>query len=110
MQDPADGIGQNIHPVQREPYCQHGAPGRAGPGLLVLSEIDYPGWQVWVDGVEQPVQKVDGLLRGVLLDEGHHVVEFAFRPPLVYAGLGISGFTCLGLLVGVWWKRNRGRA
>lgn len=111
VQEPAGAIGQNIRPVAAVNLTANTVRlDAAGPGLLVLSEVDYPGWRVWVDGVEQPVQKVDGLLRGVLLDEGNHVVEFAFRPPLVYAGLGISGFTCLGLLVGVWWKRNRGRA
>lgn len=58
-----------------------------GPGILVLSEIDYPGWQVEVD--DQPAEKVAvfGLLRGVCLADGEHRVVFVFRPLSIYIGL-----------------------
>ncbi|MGD0708725.1 MAG: hypothetical protein ABSA51_09755 [Anaerolineaceae bacterium] len=69
-----------------------------GPGLLVLSEINYPGWQVYVDHQRQPLQTVDGLLRGVILKNGRHTVEFVFSPRTVYAGGALSVLT-LALLV-----------
>ncbi len=63
-----------------------------GPGLLVLSEIYYPGWQVYVDGVQQAVREDSGLFRAVDLTEGAHQVQFIFRPFLVYLGLSLAFF------------------
>jgi hypothetical protein len=59
----------------------------SGPGLLVLSELAYPGWQVRVDGSPAQVKKVGGLLRGVRLETGAHGIEFFFRPTSLYIGL-----------------------
>lgn len=70
-----------------------------GPGLLVLSEIDYPGWQARVDGQPAAIEPVDGLLRGVRLGAGQHIVEMHFRPLPVYLGLGISVLTWVVLIV-----------
>ena len=60
-----------------------------GPGLLVLSEIAYPGWVVEVDGGAEPLIEVDGLFRGVELSPGNHRVKFIFRPLSVFSGLAI---------------------
>jgi uncharacterized membrane protein YfhO len=55
--------------------------------LLVLSEIDYPGWQAWVDGDPTPVQAAGGLLRAVGVGPGQHEIVFAYRPWSVVLGL-----------------------
>ncbi len=75
-----------------------------GPGALVLAEVNYPGWQVWVDGEGAEIRSVDGLFRGVELAEGEHEVIFAFRPVSVYAGMGLAGVAIAGLLL--WPKRQ----
>jgi hypothetical protein len=71
------------------------------PGLLVLSEIWYPGWQAEVDGVLRPVQPVAGLLRGVALEAGTHQINLEYAPASLawggrislaaWAGLGLGG-------------------
>ncbi len=33
--------------------------------LLVVTDVYYPGWRVWVDGVEQEIWPVQGVMRGV---------------------------------------------
>ncbi len=66
-----------------------------GPGVLVLSEIAYPGWQVFVDGVPQEVLLAADLLRAVRLTAGAHIIRFEFRPVSVWVG---SGLGLLGLL------------
>ncbi len=51
-----------------------------GPGRVVLSEIDYPGWQVWVDGKPGLIEKYAGVLRSVKLGAGTHRVRFRISP------------------------------
>jgi hypothetical protein len=58
-----------------------------GPGILVISEIAYPGWIVRVDGVGREVKVQEGILLGVEIGPGTHNVEFIFRPMSVYFGL-----------------------
>jgi hypothetical protein len=49
-------------------------------GVLVLHDIYYPGWKVYVDGQEKPVLKANLLFRGVEITPGWHRVEFKFEP------------------------------
>lgn len=67
-------------------------------GLLVLSEVWYPGWHALDNGREIAIQRVAGTLRGVNLDGGSHTVEFRYSPWTAWGGLGISGATALILL------------
>ena len=49
-------------------------------GLVVLSDVHYPGWTAEVDGREAPVERVDYLLRGVRVPAGDHTVELRYEP------------------------------
>jgi hypothetical protein len=70
----------------------------AAPGWLILSEIWYPGWQATVNGSPQPVERVDGLLRGLYLSRpGSYQITLVYRPGSVVWGAWISGVTS-GLL------------
>jgi hypothetical protein len=66
-----------------------------GPGLLVLSELDYPGWQVTIDGKAGQVEKISGLLRGTQLEPGKHRVIFTFVPVPFMLGIGLFLAACL---------------
>jgi hypothetical protein len=70
------------------------------PTVLVLSEIDYPGWVATVDGVRTPIYATDYLLRGIPLTAGQHRVEFHYGAPAMRVGAIISSLTLL-LLVGI---------
>lgn len=59
-------------------------------GLLVLSEIYYPGWRATVNGHETEVLRVDGGLRGILLERGPNRVVLTYSPTGQYAGLAIT--------------------
>jgi hypothetical protein len=65
------------------------------PGLLVLSEVWFPGWRALANGVQVPMYRVEGTLRGVYLDDGAHTVEFRYSPWTVWVGLSVS---CLAAL------------
>jgi len=75
----------------------------AGPGLLVLSEIAYPGWQAALDGDSLPLETAFGILRAVPLPEGKHQVTFVYRPWSVYLGLALG---LAGLVLA--WAAGRG--
>lgn len=62
----------------------------SGGGLLVLSDLCYPGWKVSVNGKEEKIIKVFGLLRGVLIGKGTSEVVFYYRPFSLYTGITIS--------------------
>lgn len=70
-----------------------------GPGLLVLSEVAYPGWRARLDGESTQVELVGGLLRGVRLKAGEHDVVFSFHPLSLYVGLFLAGVGTLFLVV-----------
>jgi uncharacterized membrane protein YfhO len=62
-------------------------------GLLVLSEVYYPGWQVKVDNEPAPLLRTDLTLRGVPVPAGTHRLEMIFRPWTVPVGLALSVLT-----------------
>ena len=71
----------------------------SGNSILVLSENDYPGWRVYVDGQSADLLRVNYALRGVLLSAGDHQVSFVYRPWSVMGGLLVSLITGVGLIV-----------
>lgn len=71
------------------------------PCVLVLSELDYPGWQATVDGQRAEIVRANGLLRAVPLAAGRHQVEMVFRPrSLLWGGaLGLGTLLLTGWLL-----------
>jgi hypothetical protein len=71
------------------------------PGLLVLADLDYPGWVAEEGGHALPILKADGFFRAVALPAGTHRVVFRYRPMTFYAGAGVSVIALL-LALGLW--------
>lgn len=80
-----------------------------GPGLLVLSEVSYPGWHVEVDEKRAPLVEPLGFLRGVQLSEGSHVVRFYYVPTRFYIGWVIFSAAILVLLISWFIERISSR-
>jgi hypothetical protein len=76
------------------------------PGLLILSDTYYPGWEATVDGIQASIYRVDGLFRGVYVNAGRHQIVFNYRPVSFLAGLGIA-VLALMLLFALSGKRFR---
>ncbi len=76
----------------------------AGPGVVVLSEVAYPGWRVLVDGEPSTLITVNGLFRAVKLEPGEHEVIFQFFPTTLMFGIAIS-IVGLLLLLYLWFRR-----
>ena len=69
-----------------------------GPGLLVLSEISYPGWRAEVNGKPAEIETKDIFL-SVSLREEKNEVRFYYSPTLALTGLGLSGITIILLII-----------
>ena len=69
------------------------------PGLLVVTDQYYPGWVAIVDGKQEPIYAVDGIFRGVVLEEGDHRIQFKYRPLSFRIGVMISSLSLLILII-----------
>ncbi|MBS0267317.1 MAG: YfhO family protein, partial [Planctomycetes bacterium] len=90
-------------------------------GSIVLTDLDYPGWQVTVDG--HPVEReandgvlrgvgqrgatrvIDGMLRGVTIPPGEHQIVWRYAPLSIKAGALISLLTLVGGSLWFWRAR-----
>jgi hypothetical protein len=96
VQNDKDPLGVNIQHVRRLRIQPNKIELTAsGPGMLILSELNYPGWQVRVNGEKSKIVPVMDLLRGVELTELDNNVEFVFRPVVLSIGLVLSIFTLM---------------
>lgn len=77
------------------------------PVVLVTADSFYPGWQVSIDGKQDPtlrLMQVDYAIRAVRLPKGEHTVRFEFAPEKLKLGLTISiasllAAVCAGLFL-----------
>ncbi|MFA6053911.1 MAG: YfhO family protein [Thermodesulfovibrionales bacterium] len=76
-------------------------------GLLVLSDLYYPGWKVRVNGKEERMIKAFGLLRGVMVESGRSEVLFYYRPISFYSGIIISVTTFIVWMSYLFFKGRR---
>lgn len=73
----------------------------ATEGILVLSEVFYPGWKAYVDGAETEILRTDYSLRGIAFPGGSHHVEFRFTHPPFVRGAWITGAALVVCLAGL---------
>ncbi len=71
------------------------------PGILVLSEIWYPAWKVYVNGAASELLIADYSMRGVALPAGTHTVELRYESAAFSTGIWITLLTLLAALAGV---------
>ena len=75
-------------------------------GILVFSEIYYPGWEATVDGQPAELGRVDYVLRAMHIAPGEHEVVLSFFPKtiettetLAYVALAVLALLVLALIV-----------
>jgi hypothetical protein len=65
----------------------------SAPGYVVLLDTFSPGWRATVDGRPAAIVRANGAFRAVVVPEGLHTIEMAYRPPVLLAGLALSALT-----------------
>jgi len=76
-------------------------------GLLVLSEVFYPGWKAEVNGQPARIWKTDYALRGIVVPAGRSHVALHYAPLTVRVGGWLSLATFLGVLAAFFLWRPR---
>ena len=85
------------------------------PARLVENTLFFPGWKVYVDGIQTGVQYQDPTYRGLItfrVTEGEHTIRIVFEDTklrsvadmITLASIGIIGLTFVGVLL--WKKRT----
>jgi hypothetical protein len=85
-----DTMGSRVNIVEYAPTRISLQVNMVDNGLLVLSDVYYPGWQARVDGQPAPIYRANYLLRAVPVETGQHRIEVYYDPPLFKVGLAIT--------------------
>ncbi len=83
------------------------AQAEGGGGMAVFSEPFAPGWQVLIDGREGELSQVNGILRGVCVPAGEHLIDMRYWPDSLTLGAAISISALMWLLFLTLWSRRR---
>jgi hypothetical protein len=75
------------------------------PGLVVLADVSYPGWELTIDGMPAQIYPVNGLMRGAAVPAGTHRLAYSYSPRSFLLGrvgsilglglLAVLGFACV---------------
>jgi hypothetical protein len=81
------------------------------PGLLVLADQWYEGWNAYLDGKPLPILRANYAFRGVNLPKGEGQVVFRYEPASWSRGLRMFGFAFPAILMwsaaSVWFGRRK---
>lgn len=55
-------------------------------GMVVLSDVFFPGWHADIDGHAAPIYEVNEAMRGVIVPSGMHTLTMRYRPGSAVAG------------------------
>ena len=81
-------------------------------GIVVFSEIYYPGWTATVDGEEQELGRVDYVLRALQVKPGRHEVVLSFFPKSIKQTetVAYGAYAALAaILIWIGWRAYRRR-
>jgi len=68
-------------------------------GLVVLNDAYNPNWQATIDGQRTPVLVANYILRGLVVPEGEHLVEFRYVSQPLRVGALLSLLSVLALCI-----------
>jgi hypothetical protein len=70
------------------------------PGLVILADVAYPGWELTIDGKPAPIYRVNRVMRGAAVPAGTHHLVYTYAPGSFQVGrvVSIIGLSTLALL------------
>jgi len=77
------------------------------PAELILTDLNFPGWNVALDGKPVVSQPIDRMYRGIHVEPGQHTAVWTYEPHSIRIGAIISAATAVVLAMGLWVARRR---
>jgi Bacterial membrane protein YfhO len=77
------------------------------PGMVVLADVYYPGWELTDNGKPAPIYQANRAMRGAAVTKGHHHLVYSYAPGSFRIGLIVSalGLVTMALAaVACWWR------
>lgn len=113
---PADTLVGSVELTAYEPNALTYSVSSPKGGVVVLSEVYYPGWEAVIDGT-QPVEigRANYILRAVRMPAGQHTLQLTFHPKtldrteaIAYTALVLMLLALLGAVAFALyrWKKN----
>ncbi len=80
-------------------------------GFVILSDQYYPGWKAFIDGKRVSIYRTDGLLQGVMIPPGSHLLVFRYDPLSIKLLFWIAAAVCILCAAGIgahfmWIKKS----
>ncbi len=69
------------------------------PGIVVLADVFYPGWELSIDGKPAPIYRVNRMMRGAAVPPGKHRLVYRYNPASFRVGRAVSVGGLVALLV-----------
>ena len=60
------------------------------PGIVVLADVYYPGWKLYVDGRAAPILRVNRMMRGAAVEKGEHKMTYIYKPDSFWVGTRLT--------------------
>lgn len=75
---------------------------------LIISNVNYPGWRAYIDGIKTPIYEANFALQSVIVPRGIHIIEFKYHPDSFYFGLIVSlvGILLTTTIFTYLWKKR----
>ena len=75
--------------------------------FVCFSQNYSPDWRVYVDGEQQTIHMVNGLIMGVQIPAGNHEIKFVYQENSYLIGAGITFITYVSLVAAYFVERRR---
>ena len=102
-----NGITEEVNPVDYHAGYYSFTTNK--PGRIIISDVDYPGWELFIDGKNRIIDPYRGFFLSVNVGEGAHEVVFKFLPRIMLWGflISITGIILYGGCFVVQKRRNK---
>lgn len=82
----------------------------AKDGIVVFSEIYYPGWEATIDGQPAKLARANYILRAMTVPAGQHTIEMRFDPQSLHLteaiAYGALALLIMAIMIYAWKKRK----
>lgn len=80
---------------------------------LIYTDVNYPGWEVYIDGTKGKIEEYENIFKSVVLSKGPHQITFLYKPMSFLYGEIVSGISVVVyfiLLILLIRKKRLGRS